>query len=55
MLTNSLLVFSVKVGVSLLNNFAHADLCEFLRHELLIEHAALDRIFVLYKCGDYFG
>ena len=51
-LAYGLLVFHVELGVLVLDDLAHVELRQFLRHQLLVEQATLDGRLVLDKGGD---
>jgi hypothetical protein len=51
-LAHGLLILRIEVGVLVLDDLAHADLGQFLGHQLFIEQAALDGGLVLHKGGD---
>src|SRR5581483_3515150 len=51
-LAHGLLILLVQLGILVLDYLAHAELGQFLRHQLGIEQAALDRGLVLYEGGN---
>ena len=52
-LAHGLLIFLVKFGIFVLDDLAHADLGQFLGHQLLVEQAALDGGLVLNEGGNH--
>ena len=51
-LAHGLLILLVEFGILVLDDLAHADLGQFLGHQLLVEQPALDRRLVLHEGGD---
>ena len=52
-LAHGLLILLVEFGILVLDDLAHADLRQFLGHQLLVEQAALDGGLVLNEGGDH--
>ena len=53
-LTHSLLVFLVKLGILVLDYLAHADLGQLFGHKFLVKKATFDSSFVLNEGGNHF-
>ena len=51
-LAHGLLILLVEFGIFVLDDLAHANLGQFLGHQLLVEQAALDGRLVLHEGGD---
>ncbi len=51
-LAHRLLILLVQLGVFVLDDLAHAELGQLLRHQLVVEQPALDRGLVLHEGGD---